>query len=556
MGRVVAREACPECQKKGRDNKGDNLARYADGSAYCHSCSYFEPAAGKDGKAREVNRMEKSSTTVAQVEGLSSVKALPERGISYKIAERYGVRVSVDEQTGENAVHYYPYFHKGKLVGYKQRRLPKAFSSIGSMSDVGLFGQQIYEGNNRKLLILTEGEIDCLSVAEILENAGKEYAVCSVQNGADAEGTIKAPLRAQAEFFASFEKVIICFDNDGPGEVYAQAVADWLCTITKVGIMPVADHFGEFKDVNDLLCRSGTQRFWSAFKNTKEYQPESIVKASSISLEKLKVVPEKGFAPPWPELAHMLQLRKGELTVVCAGPGLGKTTFIRELTACAGLEQGAKIGVMSLEDPVDIAMRQYIALDCSVPHSRLMFNPNCVTPEQYEHSYHRVADEDRFVFFDSSRYLDFDALMNKVQYFAKSINCDFLVIDNLTLVAARSSDNDERRAIDAVMASLAAIVTDTGCGIILVNHLNRNNKKSPNNGDMVTLQDLRGSGSIDAFAWNVWALERNQQSEDEVEKNKLLVRILKNRTFGRTGVAGYLQYNPDTGRLIEPSVDF
>lgn len=872
MGRVVAREACPDCREKGRDNKGDNLARYADGSAYCHSCSYFEPAAGKNGKAREVNRMEKSSTTVAQVEGLSSIKALPERNISYKIAERYGVRVSVDEQTGENAVHYYPYFNRGKLVGYKQRRLPKSFSSIGSMSDVGLFGQQIYEGNNRKLLILTEGEIDCLSVAEILENAGKQYAVCSVQNGADAEGTIKAPLRAQAEFFASFEKVILCFDNDGPGEVYALAVADWLCTLTKVGIMPVGEHFGDFKDVNDLLCERGTQRFWAAFKNTKEYQPESIVRGEDITIEQLQQVPHKGYELPFEGLQHMLKgLRKGELTLatggcvdrdteyltpvgwkaigdydgglvaqyhedgtisfvepkayhkipceklwhlktkygleqilsdehtfvywnqflptmqklpfhevmkrhkenVCgftgkvstvfdwSGPGmditegdlrlqvaviadgrvvregtnnytqmrftedrkyfrllelcsqynlrhddrgvnnqghyevivwpkykdkefdskywsctkeqlkiildehvhwdtyakkkafsttkkasadfiqfayaatghrasinidsrtekyddgycatviparnsmvgmtnrpgekkveinewqttdgykycftvptgllvlrcnnrifisgnsgLGKTSVVKEICLDIALRQRATFGYMSLEESVEMAARSFIAMYHNIPVGRLTFYPDALSAEQWEEARQALFASGLFTFFDSSKFLDFDALMNKVEFFARGVNCDFLVIDNLTLIAARSDDGDERKAIDKTMAALAGIAASTGIGIILVNHLKRQNNKSPNNGDMVEIQDLRGSGSLEAFSNNIIAVERNQQAEDEVQRNSTRIRVLKNRLFGKTGVACSVLYNPDTGRMAEPSSDF
>ena len=32
---VVGREACPKCRENGRDNSGDNLARYSNGGAYC-----------------------------------------------------------------------------------------------------------------------------------------------------------------------------------------------------------------------------------------------------------------------------------------------------------------------------------------------------------------------------------------------------------------------------------------------------------------------------------------------------------------------------------------
>ena len=38
----IRHEACPACKKNGADTKGDNLARYSDGSAYCFSCKYSE----------------------------------------------------------------------------------------------------------------------------------------------------------------------------------------------------------------------------------------------------------------------------------------------------------------------------------------------------------------------------------------------------------------------------------------------------------------------------------------------------------------------------------
>lgn len=873
MSGVVRREQCPQCASEGRDSSGDNLARYSDGHGYCHVCRYYEPAEGE--KKVKVNRgypvAEKSGTTVEQVVMASSVRALPERGISKAIAERYGVRVAVDEVTGDNSVHYYPYHKKGKLVGFKQRRLPKQFSSVGSMNDVGLFGQNLYEGERRKLLICCEGEIDTLSVAELLSQKGKDYAVVSIQSGADADGTVKANLKSQAEFFGSFEKVILCFDNDAPGLTYAQAVADWLCTTVKVGIMPV-EMFGEYKDVNDLLLNQKSSLFWTAFAKTKAYEPDSIIRGDSISVEQLQQVPHKGYELPFEGLQNMLKgLRKGELTLATGGcvdkdtefltphgwkkigeyagelvaqynlddtisfvspekyhklpcdnlwhvktkygieqilsdehtvvywnrglptlqkasfsevmqrhnqgvcgfsgqfktafsysgegldisegelrlqvaviadgrvvkegannytqmrfqkerkynrllelcktynlrfddrginnqghyevivwpkykdkefdgkywtctkeqlevildehlhwdtymkkkayvttskasadfiqfayaatgvrasifkdsrvekydngwcatvaparnvfvgmtshpgdekvkiapyktldgykycftvpsgmlvlrcnsrifitgnSGLGKTSVVKEICLDVALRNKATFGYMSLEESVEMAARSFVAMYHNVPVGRLTFNPSLLTNDQWEEARAVLFTSGLFTFFDSSKFLDFDQLMNKVEFFAKGINCDFLVIDNLTLVSARSEDGDERKAIDKTMAALAGIAASTGIGIILVNHLKRQNNKSPNNGDMVEIQDLRGSGSLEAFSNNIIAVERNQQAEDEVQRNMTRIRVLKNRMFGKTGVACSVLYNPDTGRMAEPVNDF
>ena len=44
---VIRKEACPECRSKGYDEKGDNLVRYSDNSAYCFACQYSERGEGR-----------------------------------------------------------------------------------------------------------------------------------------------------------------------------------------------------------------------------------------------------------------------------------------------------------------------------------------------------------------------------------------------------------------------------------------------------------------------------------------------------------------------------
>lgn len=547
MGKAVGKEACPQCQAQGRDNSGDNLTRYEDGSGHCFSCKYNE---GKSGK-QFIQREEKvSKVDISQVKNISSVRALKERGISKDVCEKYGVRVSVDEATGDNSVHFYPYTDKGKVVAYKQRRLPKEFSTIGNMKKASFFGQNLFEGVKRKMLVIEEGEVDCLSAVEIFKQAGKNYAVVSLPFGA-TEGGVHESVRNQVQFLELFEVIVIRMDDDSVGQAYAQTLADWLCTSVKVRIMSLAGT--GFKDTNEILMAGKGEVYLKKLSDSKEYQPEAIVTPEVLDYDLVRHVPHKGFEFPWEGLNSVLKgLRKGELTLVTAGSGLGKTSFIRQIAD----HVPAKFGYMSLEESVEMAVRQFIALRCGVPSGRLTFNPDCIPEEIYKEAFEHVAKSGKYTFFDSSKFLDFDSLMNKVSYFAKAVNCDFLVIDNLTLVAARSGEGDERKAIDRVMADLAGIAANTGMGIVLVNHLKRAQGKSPNNGDMVEIQDLRGSGSLEAFSNNIIALERNQQSDDEAERNTLKVRVLKNRLIGRTGIACKLQYNTEDGRLYEQKEEF
>jgi twinkle protein len=67
----------------------------------------------------------------------------------------------------------------------------------------------------------------------------------------------------------------------------------------------------------------------------------------------------------------------------------------------------------------------------------------------------------------------------------------------------------------------------------------------------VSLSELRGSAAIAQLSDCVIGLERNQQAEDLKEANTTVVRVLKNRFAGLTGVACRLFYDKDTGRMVE-----
>jgi len=60
MGTVVGHEPCPKCRKEGHDRTGDNLARYADGGAYCFNCGYFILASGLSAIGKATQKTDKA----------------------------------------------------------------------------------------------------------------------------------------------------------------------------------------------------------------------------------------------------------------------------------------------------------------------------------------------------------------------------------------------------------------------------------------------------------------------------------------------------------------
>lgn len=138
-----------------------------------------------------------------------------------------------------------------------------------------------------------------------------------------------------------------------------------------------------------------------------------------------------------------------------------------------------------------------------------------------------------------------------MRYLAYGANCDFIILDHLSLVFSGQANDNERIAIDNAMTELAAFCNESGVGIITVVHLSRNKAKgSFNEGAEISLNDLRGSAALEQLSWNVLGLERSQQAEDEEAKNTSRIRILKARETGFTGMADECIYDFTTGRLL------
>lgn len=163
----------------------------------------------------------------------------------------------------------------------------------------------------------------------------------------------------------------------------------------------------------------------------------------------------------------------------------------------------------------------------------------------------------RFFAFDHFGSISNDEILNRVRFMAKALDCKWIILDHLSILVSGQEDGDERRSIDILMTKLRSLVEETGVGLLLVSHLRRaSGDKGHEDGREVSLAHLRGSQSIAHLSDGVIALERNQQEEDETLANTTVVRILKNRYTGDTGIATYLYYDKDSGRMSEISNPF
>lgn len=307
------------------------------------------------------------------------------------------------------------------------------------------------------------------------------------------------------------------------------------------------------KDASDMLIAGLVEQFAKVMAGAKEFSPEAVVRGQDIDFDSLRKPKEKGYELPYPELQHKIKgLRKGELTLLTAGSGIGKSTLAREIAYYMVKQHNLTIGNIYLETPMEDAASAFIAMDNGVNPAKYWFNPSIVGDDDAKSSYNSLINSGHLHFFKHFGSIATEKLMSKLYYFAKTLACDFIVLDHISMVISGNEDRDERKSIDMLMTELAKFCVETQVGVIAVVHLKRVQGKNYNTGDEVELVDLRGSGGLEQMSWNVIGLERDQQGDT---KDFSKIRVLKNRTWGYTGLCDTLHYDHESGRLLPKPVE-
>lgn len=514
---------CEEC------GSSDGNAIYDDGHCYCHVCSTWKPS--EDPSCALILEKEKPvKVNKMQIKG--EVRSITDRNLSKATAEFYGVTVDGDKQ-------YYPYTDvDGSVIAAKVRTVStKSFSVEGDWKHATLFGQNKFNKGG-KFITITEGEIDTMSAYQMM---GSKWPVVSIRNG--AQSAIK-DVKANYEYLASFDSVVICFDNDEPGKKAAKDVAEVLGSKAKIMKLTL-------KDASDYLTENKAAEFTNAWWQAEQYTPDGIVAGSTLWDEVNKPMEKAAATYPWDGIQEITYgLRPSELVMVTAGSGLGKSQFLREIIWHLIKTTDSNIGLMFMEESVRKTALGVMSLAADRP---LHLPDTVVSDSEKEAAFNATLGTDRLFLFDSFGSTDIDNIINRVRYLAKACDCKFIFVDHISIIVSGSAaDTDERKQIDSLMTKLRTLVQETGICMIAVSHLKRAEGKGHESGAATSLNQLRGSGSIAQLSDLVIGLQRNSQAEDEKERNTTRVSVMKNRFSGLTSPhCTSLLYSKDTGRMLE-----
>ena len=457
-----------------------------------------------------------------------AITYMESRGISKAITERYGITTQKEH---DNVIVFPFYDENGKLqfVKYRKADFDKERDRSKEWCERDcrpiLFGMDQCDVQVSDSLILTEGQIDSLSVAE----AGLPNAV-SVPTGAN--GFTWVPYCW--DFLTQFKTLIVFGDHErGKITLLEEMHARFPGTVKHVRVEDYKDH----KDANELLLAEGAEAVRMAVKNAVPVENPRVKALASVKRKDWSSIPH--FSSGIPSLDKLTGgLYLGQLVILTGKRGHGKSTVASQI-AVSAVSEGYRTFFYSgeLNDwqlqgwfERQVAGGKYInAARAQSGYVRYTIDA------EYEHAIMKWYEDSVYIYDnETSRNLETteeEALIDTLKTVIKQYDCKVLIIDNLMTAMDDDAQSDLYRLQTRFVNQLSKMAKAYEVLIILIAHPR---KMGRNDNDDFTNDDIAGSGNIPNLADLV--LVYRKTTEKEAQDTGGAVRVLmvtKNRVNGK-----------------------
>lgn len=451
-----------------------------------------------------------------------AIEYLKSRGISAETTQRYKITVGRDN----SKILVFPFYDdNGEMVFIKYRKTDyqkgkdKCKEWVDTNTKPILFGMLQCDRNDTKKLVITEGQIDSLTLSE-----------CGVKNA------VSVPIGKNGftwidncyEFVNKFEELVI-FGDCEKGQISLVEGIKKRFPQKMIKVVRVEDYLGE-KDANDIYRKFGKEAIQTAVENAK-VEPVRAVRdlanVSNVNLMKLEHV-KTGFM----QIDKVIGgLYFGQIGILTGKRGEGKSTFASQI--CANiLNEGYSIFVYSGE-LTDYHFKYWLDLQIAGGDKVKEYINDYKDVEYYiPKETAEIIDEwyrGRAYIFDNTVVADEDeeeiSLINTIEEAICRYGVKFILIDNLMTAIDVDVKDDLYLSQSKFVKKLKRIATKWGVFILIVAHPRKESGKELNN------DSVSGSGDITNAVDIVFTYGRNEGTDREDYQS--IIGVTKNRLTGR-----------------------
>lgn len=535
------RTSCPECTpSRKKKNTKDLSVNTVDNTWFCHHCEW---KGGLNGKGKVYSMPEYTAQTILPQK---VVKYFSDRGISedtllfHNIG--YGPTWMPAADKEVNAIQF-PFYKNSVVVNIKYRDGHKHFKQAKN-------AQKCFYGfdnmtNKTDTLIITEGEIDALSVYE----AGF-HEVVSMPDGAPSGNSTNFNTKfdfliSAEENIKKYKKVIIAVDGDGPGKVALDEISRRIGYEKSWYIV-----YPEWcKDSNDVLVKYGKEKLKELLKNPKGYPVDGLYEPNDFLQDVLSDLTngvDIGAKTGWPGLDKYITFVPGELTIITGMPSSGKSNW-NDCLALNLAEQGWKFGVYSAENqPVKKHMRSFIEKMTKKSfyktysgYDNVLKSDVVGVVEYLQGKFYFILPEEPTI----------DAIIEraKVALFRSGINA--LLIDPWNEIYHDFKGMTETQYISQALGKLRSFGRANDIHIFIVAHPAKQYKTDSGKYNAPDMYSIAGGAHFRNKADNGICVHRtyNEGEESEVQ---IIVQKVRYRDFGQPGMYK-LRFEYATSRYVD-----
>lgn len=546
MGRIITRnQPCLRC------NSSDAAQIYDDGLTHCFSCNKTYKAAEYGGHFKTDNfrrsQWEHKNLSIEDISVLPSV-GWKERRLLKPAMEFYGVKASYNE-AGEVDAYYFPCANTSltAITSYHVRDPLDKKNTRHIGTPEGIYGLELFK-NGGKRVIVTEGQPDMLAIASSYYTSMKTfYPVVTMGSAINLKALVAA-----REQLRKFDEIVLWFDNDEQG-LKASSEAAKILGFDKVKLVKT-----KFKDANDMLMsepdyETSCKLMRFAIADAKAYNPSGILGKEEVwkQLVDYQELDSLSYPEEMEELNKLTKgFRQGEITLFTSGTSTGKSSIVRQIALHTLHTHKKAVGMIMLEESPAETVRKLSGLALGINPSE-----QPLELEELRKGFDIVYEGDRLQIVDHAGASTDSRLLDLIEFMALT-GVTHVILDHLTMAVSEGIQGlVGNEAQDKFMNELLRIVKRHNIWVCLISHLRKTQTgKSFEEGEMPTLDDIKGSGSAKQVSMDVIGFARNTQAENEIEKNTMKLRVLKCRYTGLTGNAGALHYDRKSGILKKSDV--
>jgi len=295
----------------------------------------------------------------------------------------------------------------------------------------------------------------------------------------------------------------------------------------------VSMSYDEGLEVNELLDRAETKIFSISEKMVKSsfVHVKEVLKGTIDLVDKLYDKRESitGLPTGFIDLDLLTTgLHPGELIVVGARPGMGKTSFCLNIASYVAIEVKVPVAIFSLEMTKELIVLRMLCSEAEVDAKSIRSGYH--SKEDYRklvNAAGRLAEAPIYIDDSFNSVLEIRA---KARRLKAEHGLGLIIIDYLQLMRSEGTYTQREQAISEISRSLKALAKDLSVPVIVISQLNRSCEQRGEDKHPI-LADLRESGAIEQDADTILFLYRDEyyKKDKSTEKGVADLDVAKQR---------------------------